>query len=193
MKSTLRILVLAVLLLALMAPLTSFAQEPCPDDPELSATCVQDAPPFYVVVNRDFEDLTRLGTGCQPIILNHPDCTGCDVQSTACDDVETQMTDEVCPMLADEVDWTTATVTATVYEMWCACATAGCDAWQYTVRVLDSAGNCPVDPDQVCVEGLPPGTGIDLPAPVIVGGLAVIGVGLLGVGLVLRRRSVRLA
>jgi hypothetical protein len=42
-------------------------------------------------------------------------------------------------------------------------------------------------------DGLPPGTGIDLPAPVIVAGLAALGAGLLAAGLVLRRRTVRMA
>jgi hypothetical protein len=42
-------------------------------------------------------------------------------------------------------------------------------------------------------DGLPPGTGIDLPAPVIVGGLAVIGAGLLAAGILVRRRTLHTA
>jgi hypothetical protein len=42
-------------------------------------------------------------------------------------------------------------------------------------------------------EGLPPDTGIDLPAPIIVGGLALLGAALLAVGTVMRRRAPRLA
>jgi hypothetical protein len=40
---------------------------------------------------------------------------------------------------------------------------------------------------------LPPGTGIDLPAPVILGGLVAIGAVLLAAGLLVRRRTLRVA
>lgn len=203
MRSTLRVLALAsvlvalvLLILALVVPATTFAQEgTCPDDPVLSANCDQEAPPFYVVINRDFEDLTRAGTGCQPIILNNPDCVDCcNGEDPACAAADTQVVDEVCPELATRVDWTTTMTNAVVYEMCCGCATEACDSWHYRVRLLAEDGTCPIDPQNPdCYEGLPPGTGIDLPAPVIVGGLAVLGAGLLGVGLVLRRRTLKLA
>jgi hypothetical protein len=195
MRSTLRVLALAVVLVALLVPFTSFAQGgTCPDDPVLSANCDQEAPPFYVVINRDFEDLTRAGTGCQPIILNNPDCVDCcNEEDAACSAADAQVVTDVCPELATRVDWTTTT-SAVVYEMCCGCATEGCDSWHYRVRLLAEDGTCPIDPDNPdCYEGLPPGTGIDLPAPVIVGGLAILGAGLLGVGLVLRRRTLKLA
>jgi hypothetical protein len=195
MRSTLKILPVILALLALLIPITTFAQAPCPDDPELSANCDQEAPPFYVVINRDFEDLTRAGTGCQPIILNNPDCVDCCNEEDAdCSAADAQVVTDVCPELATRVDWTTVVSNVVVYEMCCGCSTGDCDNWQYHVRLLQSDGTCPIDPDNPdCYEGLPPGTGIDLPAPVIIGGLAVIGLALLSVGVVLRRRSVRLA
>jgi hypothetical protein len=64
----------------------------------------------------------------------------------------------------------------------------------FRIRLLDSAGNCPIDPDNPkWIKDLPPGTGIDLPAPVVVGGLAVIGLALLALGVGLRRRTARVA
>jgi hypothetical protein len=198
MRSTLRVLALVLVLLALLVPLTTFADGPCgggpcPDDPVLSQNCDAQAPPFYVVINRSFEDLTRPGTGCQPIILKNPDCTDCCDDGDACAVADNQLVQDVCPMLADKVTWTSDTQTEIVYEMCCNSA-GSTDLWQYRVRLLHQDGTCPVDPqNEGCLEGLPPGTGIDLPAPVIVGGLAVIGVGLLAVGMVLRRRTVRLA
>jgi hypothetical protein len=194
MRSTLRVLALVLVLLALLAPFTGFAQEPCPDDPVLSADCNQEAPPFYVVINRSFEDLTRPGTGCQPIILNNPDCVDCCGEDTACIAADNQVVEEVCPLLATKVDWVSEAQTEVVYELCCNCVSDPDGTWRYRVRLLQEDGSCPIDrqnPD--CYEGLPPGTGIDLPAPVIIGGLAVVGAGLVGVGLVLRRRSVRLA
>ena len=38
--------------------------------------------------------------------------------------------------------------------------------------------------------GYPPGTGVDLPAPYIIGAVAVVGAGLLAVGLVIRRKRI---
>jgi hypothetical protein len=122
MRSTLRVLALVLVLLAIVVPLTSFAQDgPCPDDPVLSADCNQEAPPFYVVINRSFEDLTRPGTGCQPIILNNPDCVDCCGEDAACIAADNQVVEEVCPMLAGEVDWVSEGQTEIVYELCCNC------------------------------------------------------------------------
>ena len=74
MRLTFRSAAIALVLLLLLAPLTTQASGPCPDDPELSKDCYPDTPPFYVVINRSVEDLDRTGSGCQPIILNHPNC-----------------------------------------------------------------------------------------------------------------------
>jgi hypothetical protein len=195
MRSTIRVLALILVLLALLVPLATYASGgPCPDDPELSKDCDQEAPPFYVVINRSFEDLTRPGTGCQPIILNNPDCTDCCGEDEACAAASDQVEEEVCPLLAEKVEWVSEAQTEIVYEMCCNCATDPDGTWKYRVRLLTEDGRCPIDEQNPgCYDGLPPGTGVDLPAPVIVGGLAVIGAGLLGVGLVLRRRSVRIA
>jgi hypothetical protein len=195
MRSTLRVLALILVLLALLAPFTALASNgPCPDDPVASQNCDTEAPPFYVVINRSFEDLTRPGTGCQPIILNNPDCTDCCGDDAACAAASNQVVTDVCPLLVDRVEWTNLDQTEIVYEMCCDCAADPAGTWNYRIRLLHQDGTCPIDPaNQGCYEGLPPGTGIDLPAPVIIGGLAVIGAGLVGVGLVLRRRSMRLA
>jgi hypothetical protein len=59
---------------------------------------------------------------------------------------------------------------------------------------LSEDGTCPIDPDNPgCYDGLPPGTGIDLPAPVIIAGLALIGAALLAGGAWMRRRSLHAA
>jgi hypothetical protein len=76
--------------------------------------------------------------------------------------------------------------------MCCACEVDPEGEWLFRIRLLDDAGDCPIDPDNPdWIEGLPPGTGIDLPAPLIVGGLAVLGAGLLAAGVVVRRRTVK--
>ncbi len=194
MRSTLRITGLLLLLLALMLPLAGYAQGGgCPDDPNIP--CVSETPPFYIVINRDFEDLTRTGSGCQPIILNHPDIEDCCGESEALAEANFDVETNVCPLLADRVDWAALgeDPTVIVYQMCCDCST-DTDEWRYRVRLLEEDGTCPIDPNNPgCYEDLPPGTGIDLPAPVIIGGLAVMGAALLGVGMVVRRRSVRLA
>jgi len=163
----------------------------CPDDPELSKECVPSAPPFYVVVNREFEDLTRPGTGCQPIILKHPDCKDCcNSQDAACLDAQKDLETRVCPLLASRVDWSQSTGTEIVYEMCCGSPEDCKGKWYYHVRLLKRDGTCPIDPEnEACFECLPPGTGIDLPAPLIVAGLAVIGIVLLAAALLVRRRS----
>jgi len=203
MRAMVRIAALMLVFVLLLAPAAAEANGPCPDDPELSKDCLAEAPPFFVVVNRDFEALDRAGTGCQPIILNHPDCEGCCVAENdevdglvsaeclaATDDLELN----VCPLLAERVEWTDVDQTEVVYEMCCDCATDAEGVWKYRVHLLYEDGTCPIDevnPD--CYEGLPPGTGIDLPAPVIVGGLALMGAALVAAGALLRRRAPRVA
>jgi len=193
MRSTLRISALAVILLLVLVPLAAQADGPCPDDPELSKDCYPEAPPFYVVINRDFEDLDRPGTGCQPIILNHPDCEACCEDEENCIPAMEDLEENVCPLLAERVDWATQVEPVEVYQMCCDCATEPDGEWTYTVRILEEDGTCPVDESQWCVEGLPPGTGIDLPAPVIIGGLAIIGAVLVAAGLLVRRRTLTVA
>jgi len=182
------------LLSALLLPLVGYAQDvACPDDPDIP--CVSETPPFYVVINRDFEDLTRTGSGCQPIILNHPDVEDCCGESEALLEAEADVEQNVCPLLADRVAWEELgdTPTVIVYQMCCDCS-ADTSEWRYKVRLLQPDGTCPIDPaNSGCYEDLPPGTGIDLPAPLIIGGLALIGAGLLAAGMMVRRRSVRLA
>jgi hypothetical protein len=193
MRSTVRIAVLILVLFLLLAPLTAYASNggPCPDDPELSANCVSEAPPFYVVINRTFEDLERPGTGCQPIILNYPDCQACD-DAGECADATADLETRVCPELAGRVSWAGVGQTEIVYEMCCACAANPDGDWVFRIRLLDSTGACPIDPQNPdWIEGLPPGTGVDLPVPVIVGGLALVGAGLLAAGVVVRRRTAR--
>ena len=164
----------------------------CPDNPELAKNCASVAPPFYVVTNRTFEDLSRPGTGCQPIILNHPDCKDCCLGFDSvepCNDVETDMMTRVCPLLAKRVDWSQSPGTETVYQMCCG-ETPQCQGnkWSYRIRVLLPDGTCPIR-DETCYSCLPPGTGIDLPAPLIVGGLGILGLVLVGAGIVIRRRT----
>lgn len=167
----------------------------CPDDPVLSKNCNPTAPPFYVVVNRQFEDLSRAGTGCQPIILKHPGCTDCcNSQDPACQAAEMDLQTRVCPVLASRVDWSKSTGTEVVYQMCCG-SSGACDGqWYFRMRLLQQNGTCPIDPkNSGCYDCLPPGTGIDLPAPLIIGGLAAIGVALLAAALVIRRRALRTA
>ena len=193
MRSVVRIVALLVALaLLLVVAATAYAQDgccgsnpcvgvsltgPCPDDLEASKTCLLETPPFYVVINRNVECTNRTGTGCAPFILNHPEVTDCaastvDVQAELCKDE-----------LLGQVP---AGETATLYEMCC----GGAAGWTFRVRNLDNAGNCPIDPNNpTWIAGLPPGTGINLPAPLIIGGLALLGVAFLGVGIVVRRRT----
>ena len=188
MRRSLAALSLLVVLLVLLVPLAVNAQGPCPDDPELSKDCDAEAPPYYVVINRDVEYLDRPGTGCQPIILKHPECKDCTSAECTAIDVEA----EVCKTkLVGKVP---AGETQILYEMCCACASNPDGQWMFRTRLLDSDGNCPVDPENPeWVTDLPPGTGIDLPAPLIVGGLAVLGVILLVAAVGLRRRSAQAA
>ncbi len=167
----------------------------CPDDPELSKDCNPSAPPFYVVVNRQFEDLSRAGTGCQPIILKHPDCEDCcNLQDPACLAAEEDLQTRVCPVLASRVDWSKSTGTEVVYQMCCGSSDVCDGKWFFRIRLLQKDGTCPIDPNNSgCYDCLPPGTGIDLPAPFIIGGLAAIGVVLLAAAWVLRRRAPKIA
>jgi hypothetical protein len=177
------------LILVLLVPLVAYAGGggPCPDDLELSKNCDNDPPPYYVVINRSVEYLDRPGTGCQPIILKHPDCTDCT--GAACTSIDVEA--EVCkPLLTGKVP--AADPPWPLYEMCCACAANPDGDWMFRVRNLDQAGNCPVSVDNPdWIPGLPPSTGIDLPTPVIVGGLAIMGLALLVVGVELRRRTVK--
>jgi hypothetical protein len=194
MRSTLRISALVLLLFLLLVPLAVQASGPCPDDPEAFKDCNPEAPPFYVVINRSFQDLDRAGTGCQPIILENPDCEDCCGEDEDCMLAEADLEQNVCPMLAEEVDWMDQGQTEVVYQMCCDCSESDEGAWTYRLRLLQEDGTCPIDPDNPgCYEGLPPGTGIDLPAPVIVAGLALIGAVLVAGGLVMHRRSLQSA
>lgn len=189
MRFTIRVAAIVLVIAALLVPLVGFASDgPCPDDPNVP--CVSTTPPFYVVINRGFEDLNRTGSGCQPIILNHPECTDCCGESQACADANYDIESRVCPMLAKKVSWTQENQTEIVYQMCCNCATDPDGEWRFRIRELRRDGTCPVsEQNPGCYEDLPPGTGIDLPVPFIVGGLATIGIGLLAVGVVVRRRT----
>lgn len=182
MRTIVRSAAIVVLLVALLVPLVSYAGKgPCPDDPVASKNCATEAPPYYVVINRSAEHLypERPGTGCQPIVLKHPECTDCTTPE--CDAIDIQA--EVCKDLP-------AAAGDTLYVMCCNCPSADPEgAWKYRTYELDGAGACKMVEDWT--DGLPPRTGIDLPAPVIVGGLAALGAGLLAAGMVLRRRTVK--
>lgn len=189
MRSMLRITALILVLIALTVPLVANASNPgpCPDDPQKSLTCASEAPPYYVVVNRSVEYLPwdRPGTGCQPFILKNPDCKDCTTPDADCAAIDVEA--ELCqPYLR-----AAAGTTETVYEMCCNCASNPAGDWVYRTRDLDEDGNCPVSSDWET--GLPPDTGIDLPVPVIVAGLALIGAGLLAAGMLVRRRTLRTA
>jgi hypothetical protein len=195
MRSTLRIAALILVALALLLPFATYASNgPCPDDPVLSQDCLAETPPFYVVINRTFEDLTRPGSGCQPIILQNPDCTDCCGEDAACTTARTYLETNVCPLLAQRVDWAAQGQNeVVVYEMCCNCVADPAGDWVFTIHRLQQNGTCPVDPENVCIAGLPPRTGIDLPAPVIIGGLVVLGAGLLAAAVLVRRRTMRTA
>jgi hypothetical protein len=194
MRSTLRIAALILVALVLLLPLATYASNgPCPDDPVLSKDCLAETPPFYVVINRTFEDLTRPGSGCQPIILQHPDCKDCCGENRECAAARNDLQNTVCPLLAQRVTWTQQDQTEVVYEMCCNCVANPAGDWVFTIHRLHQDGTCPVDPENVCIPGLPPRTGIDLPAPVIIGGLVVLGAGLLAAAVLVRRRTMRTA
>jgi hypothetical protein len=193
MRSILRIAGLILLLLALLLPFTSYANGgPCPDDLVASQNCAQDSPPYYVVVNRDFERLgPEYGTGCQPWILDNPDCEDCTGLTDECLAAAVDVEQIICGY---EMPNAGATDGDVLYEMCCDCATDVTGAWVWRTRTLQQnpdtgdSWECPVEEAGPWNAGLPPRTGIDLPAPLIVGGLGTIGVALLLVGVVLRRR-----
>lgn len=193
MQSRFRIAVLGLVLLALLVPAVAYADGgPCPDDPVGSKNCAQKAPPYYVVVNRSFERLgPEYGTGCQPWILENPDCKDCDEQSGACFDAAVEVEQTICGF---EMPQAGAQAGDTLIEMCCFCENDPKGAWKWRERTLQlrttTAGDiweCP-DPGE-WQDGLPPDTGIDLPMPIIVGGLAIFGAVLLGAGVLLRRRA----
>jgi hypothetical protein len=183
MRALFRIPAVFLVLVALAIPLAGYASDgPCPDDPELSQTCLDEAPPYFVVTNRSEEHLAdRPGTGCQPFILKHPDCLDCTNPSDPnCSTIDVDV--EVCQAIMAP----RSLEPGDVYEMCCNCATNPDGTWVYRVRRFDGK-TCP-DPGPWS-DGLPPGTGIDFPAPFIVGGLALLGAGLLTTGFIVRRRS----
>ena len=183
MRSILRISALILVLLALAVPLAAYAQVPCPDDPTVE--CYPEAPPYYVVINRGEVHLTdRPGTGCQPFILEHPLCTDCrtDPDCTVID-----VNAEVCEAVMAVRDLPEGDL----YEMCCDCAADPTGDWLYRIWWFDG-DTCTLE-SEGWLEGLPPGTGIDLPVPVIIAGAVVLGGGLLAAGLLMRRRSLQTA
>lgn len=195
MRSVLRITALFLVLLVPLAPLIAHADNgPCPDDPVASQNCAQESPPYYVVINRSFERLgSEYGTGCQPWILEHPDCEDCDDNTPECLDAAIDVEQIICGF---EMPQAGAQAGDILYEMCCNCATDPAGTWVYRERELQqnavtSAWECPDYTDWQ--DGLPPDTGIDLPAPIIIGGLAIIGAALLAAGVAVRRRTLRMA
>ena len=182
MRSILRISALILVLLALVMPLAAYAQVPCPDDPTVE--CYPTAPPYFVVTNRAEAELTdRPGTGCQPFILAHPDCQDCVTPDADCAVIDIDA--EVCQTVLVPQ----AMPAGELYEMCCNCAVNPAGDWVYRVWDYDGTG-CILMSD-VWEEGLPLGTGIDLPVPLIIGGAVVLGGGLLAAGLLVRRRSLQ--
>lgn len=185
MRSILRISALILVLLALMLPLAANAQVPCPDDPTVE--CYPDTPPYYVVTNRAEAHLVdRPGSGCQPFILAHPDCIDCtnplDPDCSAID-----VNAEVCVAVMAP-----RTLPAgTLYEMCCNCIADPTGDWVYREWSFDGSA-CTLVSD-AWQAGLPLGTGIDLPAPLIIGGAVLLGVVLLAAGMLVRRRSLQTA
>jgi hypothetical protein len=196
MRFTWRLTALILLLVVLVVPLTAYASNgKCPDDLELSKDCNPDTPPYYVVINRAFEDLDRAGSGCQPFILEHPECEDCCSEEGWSEDC-TAAVDDALDSVVDEIvartDWAAWPNGVILYVMCCDCGTPEGE-WVFSIYTVYSDGTYEPDPDNQCNLGLPPRTGIDLPAPVIVGGLALLGVALVATGVVVRRRSLKLA
>jgi hypothetical protein len=191
MRSTLRIAALIFVLLTMLLPLAAYAScgGPCPDDPVLSQTCDSTTPDFYVVANRTFDRLgPQYGTGCQPWILENPDCIGWTVTPTECADAAKDVETRIC---GGELPSSANPATDKLYEMYC-----DDGHWVYRERPFTAIpGGFECDPAQAgpWMDYLPPHTGIDLPAPLIVGGLAIAGVALVGTGFAVRRRTAKLA
>jgi hypothetical protein len=190
MRSILRIAGLILVLGVLLVPLTGYASGPCPDDLVAAQNCAQQAPPYYVVVNRDFERLgPEYGTGCQPWILENPDCKDCTGADDACLAAAIDVEQIICGY---EMPNAGAVAGDTLYEMCCDCASSASGTWVYRERMLQQnattdAWECPQFGPWLT--GLPPNTGIDLPAPLVVGALGTLGAGLLLVGVAMRRRT----
>ena len=152
------------------------AEDPCSQGPAPAKDCDPEPPPYYVVVNSQQTCTNRNGSGCSPLVLGHPECTDCatcnvDVQSDVCEPYLTGVVSEGR--------------TEVVYEM---CQTGA--GWRCRIRNFYSVGNCPIDdanPNWGTCK--PEATGINLPAPVIVGGLSILGALFLAAGLVIRRRT----
>jgi len=185
MRLTIRLVALSLILIVLLVPLAASASGgPCPDDPVASQNCNKTAPPYFVVTNRSEEHLwDRPGTGCQPFILKHPDCKDCtNPADPNCGGIDVNA--EVCQtVLASR-----GAPAGDVIEMCCNCVSNPSGDWVYRVWSFD--GSSCTGPGE-WQRGLPPGTGVDLPAPWIIGGLAVLGVGLVGAGVLVRRRVAR--
>jgi hypothetical protein len=191
MRSALRITAFVFVLLMLLVPLASYASGgPCPDDPVLSQNCYPDTPPFFVVSNRTFDRLgPQYGSGCTPWILENTDCKGCTGGSAECLAAEQEVNDIIC---AVEMPAAGAQPGDVLYELCCKCNVDPDGNWVYREWVFDGT-DCAANGPGPWQKGLPPGTGIDLPAPIIIGGLALIGAALLAAGLLVRRQTVRVA
>ncbi len=183
MRSILRISALILVLLALLVPLVVYAQVPCPDDP--TADCYAEAPPYFVVTNRTEEHLTdRPGTGCQPFILANPDCKDCETDPE-CLDID--IDEDICQAVLVPRE----ALAGELFELCCNCATDPAGDWVYREWYFDGEGCQLVS--EVWEDGLPLGTGIDLPTPLIIGLAVILGAALLAAGLMVRRRSLQTA
>jgi hypothetical protein len=188
-------MVLVLALLALLVPVAAYADDgPCPDDPVDSENCTSQAPPYYVVSNGSSERLgTEYGTGCQPWILEHPDCRECFGDSEECFTAEVDVEQIICGFEMPEAGAKEGDV---LHELCCNCPAGDSNgSWTYRERVLQKnpttgAWECPNPGAWQMAQ--PPDTGIDLPAYVVVGGLATIGAMLLFTGVVVRRLHLRL-
>ena len=134
-----------------------------------------------MVLNRSVEIFQRPGTGCQPIILKHPECEDCNSPPCTSIDIE----DEVCQYLP-------AAAGDALFVLCCNCATNPAGDWMYAEYELDGTGGCTMVSNGFKL-GLPPGTGIDLPAPIIIAALVLAAAVLVAAGLMVRRRMVQAA
>jgi len=101
--------------------------------------------------------------------------TGTQGDPWACSDdtqLDTVINDEVCDIYSG----------GTLYQIFP-------DSYRYHEVTWYSDTDCRVT-STVDYVGYPPSTGVDLPTPYIVGAVAVVGAGLLAVGLVIRRKRV---
>lgn len=65
------------------------------------------------------------------------------------------------------------------------------DSYRYHVITYYSSADCRVT-STFDYAGFPPSTGVDVPTPYIVGGVALLGAGLVAAGIILRRRQTAL-